>query len=99
MCCGQEMEEIVPGTTDGKTEYHIPVWEQRGNKIYVTVGEEKHPMTADHYIQWIALKTKYGNQRKELLPESEPMACFALCEGDEVEAVYAYCNRHGLWKW
>lgn len=24
--------------------------------------------------------------------------CFAICEGDEVEAVYAYCNLHGLWK-
>ena len=23
---------------------------------------------------------------------------FALCEGDEVEAVYAYCNLHSLWK-
>ena len=22
----------------------------------------------------------------------------ALCEGDEVEAVYAYCNLHSLWK-
>mgnify|MGYP001524418739 CR=1 FL=1 len=24
--------------------------------------------------------------------------CFALCEGDKVEAVYAYCNLHSLWK-
>ena len=24
--------------------------------------------------------------------------CFALCEGDEVETVYAYCNLHSLWK-
>ena len=23
---------------------------------------------------------------------------FALVDGDEVEAVYAYCNLHGLWK-
>ena len=27
-----------------------------------------------------------------------PHGCFALCEGDEVEAVYAYCNLHSLWK-
>ena len=33
-----------------------------------------------------------------LKPNEEPKACFALCEGDEVEAVYAYCNLHGLWK-
>ena len=37
------------------------------------------------------------NQRKELHPGEAPEACFALCEGDEVEAVYAYCNLHGLW--
>ena len=28
------------------------------------------------------------------MPASFPM----LCEGDEVEAVYAYCNLHSLWK-
>ena len=28
----------------------------------------------------------------------QPVAKFALCEDDEVEAVYAYCNLHGLWK-
>ena len=38
------------------------------------------------------------NPRKALKPGEEPAACFALCEGDEVEAVYAYCNLHGLWK-
>ena len=31
-------------------------------------------------------------------PGSKPEVCFALCEGDEVEAVYAYCNLHSLWK-
>ena len=30
--------------------------------------------------------------------EKAPEGCFALCEGDEAEAVYAYCNLHGLWK-
>ena len=28
----------------------------------------------------------------------EPKAAFAILEGDEVEAVYAYCNLHSLWK-
>ena len=40
----------------------------------------------------------FGNQRKELHPGEKPEVCFALCEGDEVEAVYAYCNLHSLWK-
>ena len=38
------------------------------------------------------------DRRKELHPGEKPEVCFALCEGDEVEAVYAYCNLHSLWK-
>jgi desulfoferrodoxin (superoxide reductase-like protein) len=38
------------------------------------------------------------NQRKVLHPSGKPEVCFALCEGDEVEAVYAYCNLYSLWK-
>ena len=51
-----------------------------------------------HYIEWVSLKTKQGNQRKALNPGDEPKVEFAICEGDEVEAVYAYCNLHSLWK-
>ena len=98
MCCGQKMKEIVPGTTEAAAEKHIPVYEVKDGKVLVTVGEIAHPMTEEHYIEWISLKTKFGNQRKALKPGSEPKACFAICEGDEVEAVYAYCNLHSLWK-
>ena len=69
-----------------------------GNKVYVTVGSVEHPMTAEHYIEWVSIQTKYGNQRKELKPGEAPKATFALCDGDEVEAVYAYCNKHSLWR-
>ena len=98
MCCGQKMKEIIPGTTDAAKEKHIPVYEVKDNKGCVTVGEVEHPMQSEHYIEWVSLQTKYGNQRKALKPGDAPKVCFALCEGDEVEAVYAYCNLHGLWK-
>lgn len=98
MCCGEAMEELVPCTSDGATEKHVPVYEVKDNKVYVTVGEVEHPMAEEHYIQWIAIQTKNGNQRKTLLPGAEPKAVFPLLEGDEVEAVYEYCNLHGLWK-
>ncbi len=98
MCCGEPMEEIVAGTSDGAVEKHVPVYEVRDNKVYVTVGAVEHPMSEEHYIEWIALKTKAGNQRKALNPGDEPKAVFALLEGDEVEAVYAYCNLHSLFK-
>ena len=66
--------------------------------VHVKVGSVEHPMLPEHYIEWVSLQTKQGNQRKELHPGEKPEVCFALCEGDEVEAVYAYCNLHSLWK-
>ena len=50
-------------------------------------------MLPEHYIEWVSLQTKQGNQRKELHPGENLEVCFALCEGDEVEAVYAYCKQ------
>ena len=98
VCCGEPMQELVPNTTEAATEKHIPVVVKNGNKVTVTVGAVEHPMTAEHYIQWICLQTKQGNQRKELKPGDKPVCEFCLCEGDEVVAAYAFCNLHGLWK-
>lgn len=98
MCCGSKMTEVVPNDFEAATEKHIPVYRVEDNKVYVTVGSVEHPMTEAHYIEWISLQTTYGNQRKVLTPTSKPEAVFALCEGEEVEAVYAYCNLHSLWK-
>ncbi len=98
MCCGEPMTEIIPGTSDASVEKHVPVYEVKDNKVFVTVGAAPHPMIPQHYIEWVSLQTKFGNQRKALHPGEEPKVCFSLCEGDEVEAVYAYCNLHSLWK-
>ena len=98
MCCGQKMKELIPGTTDAAVEKHVPTFVVEGNKVIVTVGSVEHPMLPEHYIEWVSLQTKFGNQRKALAPGQEPKVCFRLCEGDEVEAVYAYCNLHSLWK-
>lgn len=98
ICCGEVMEGLVPGTTDASLEKHVPVFEVKDNKVNVTVGSVEHPMTEDHYIEWIAIQTREGNQRKLLKPGDKPKAEFALVDGDEVLAVYAYCNLHSLWK-
>jgi superoxide reductase len=98
VCCGAPMEEIIPGTTDASLEKHVPVYEVKDGKVFVTVGAAAHPMIPEHYIEWVSLQTKSGNQRKALQPGEEPKVCFSICDGDEVEAVYAYCNLHGLWK-
>lgn len=98
ICCGQKMTEIIPGTVDAAREKHVPVYEVNGSTVQVRVGAVEHPMQDVHYIEWIALQTKQGVQRKALKPGEKPEASFALCEGDEVVAAYAYCNLHGLWK-
>ena len=98
MCCGQKMEEIIPNTTDGAKEKHVPAVFQDENIVVVKVGMVEHPMATDHYIQWVSLETKQGNQRKVLSPGQAAWAEFSIVEGDEVIAAYAYCNLHGLWK-
>lgn len=98
MCCGTKMEEIIPGSVDASEEKHVPVFTIEGNTVVVTVGEVEHPMTLEHYIEWVSIQTNRGNQRKLLAPDDKPAVCFALCPNEKVEAVYAYCNLHGLWK-
>ena len=92
------MTELIPGTADASLEKHVPVVSVEGNTVHVRVGSAAHPMVPEHYIEWIAIQTKLGNQRKQLSPGDEPNSCFSICDGDEVEAVYAYCNLHSLWK-
>ena len=98
VCCGEKMSELIPGTTDAAVEKHVPVYEVKDGKVYVTVGSVEHPMLPEHYIEWVSLQTKQGNQRKVLKAGEAPKVSFKICDGDEVEAVYAYCNLHGLWK-
>lgn len=97
-CCGEKMQRIQPGTTEGSGEKHIPVYEVEGRKVSVRVGTAPHPMNEEHYIEWICLETRQGVQYRVLTPQDKPAACFALCEGDEVAGVYAFCNQHSLWK-
>lgn len=98
VCCGDKMKELIPGTTDGAAEKHVPVIERNGAKVTVRVGEMEHPSIEEHYIQWIVLETTHGAQRVMLNPGDKPMAEFILAEGDEPVAAYEYCNIHSLWK-
>ena len=97
-CCGEAMKGIVPNTSDGAHEKHVPVVKVEGNHVLVEVGSVAHPMIEAHYIEWIALETSKGNQRKQLKPNDAPRAEFALLDGEKVIAAYAYCNLHSLFK-
>ena len=97
VCCGEEMKPLIPNTSDGAGEKHVPVISIDGRIVTVTVGSVEHPMLEAHHIAWIILETKQGKQRKTLKPGDKPVAKIALTEDDEAVAAYEYCNLHGLW--
>ncbi len=96
VCCGQKMTALIPGTVEASREKHIPEVEVNGNEVKVTVGSVIHPMSDEHYIDWIYLKTDKGVMRKHLNPGDMPVAVFNLVD-EKPLAAYAYCNLHGLW--
>ncbi len=98
ICCGDAMTELVPSSTDGALEKHVPILQQNGNTVTVHVGSTSHPMTPEHYIQWIVLMTDQGIQKKFLCPGDKPKASFILAEDESIIGAYAYCNIHKLWK-
>lgn len=95
-CCGQDMALQTENTTDAAVEKHVPVKEKVDGGWKVTIGEVAHPMTDDHYIEWVELIADGISYKKFLSPTSTPEAFFPVTN-DEV-TVKAYCNLHGLWK-
>ncbi len=97
-CCGKPMERLVENTVDAAVEKHVPVVEKIEGGYKVKVGSTAHPMTSEHYIQWIELTCEDDSfvQRKMLTPDNAPEAVFKT-DADKVVA-REYCNLHGLWK-
>jgi superoxide reductase len=98
VCCGEEMQEMIPGTIDASREKHVPVITINGNLVTVKVGSVEHPMEEKHFIAFIVLETRNGYQYKALKPGVKPEAVFALIQGDMPVAAWEFCNLHGLWK-
>ena len=96
-CCGQRMQELVPGSVDASQEKHVPAVNVSGDLVEVNVGSVNHPMEEVHWIEWVQLITDKGSYRKWLNPGEAPNVKFLL-NGEKPLAVYAYCNLHGLWK-
>ena len=70
----------------------------KDNIVTVTVGSVEHPMIDVHYIEWVSPSRLSRVIREKHSIRAILLRCFRICEGDEVEAVYAYCNLHSLWK-
>ena len=93
------MQELKAGVTDAAVEKHVPVYTSRQAVMFMSWSERQNiQCLIEHFIEWITLNTNQGIYRKQLNPGQEPVADFCLCDGEQVEEVYAYCNLHGLWK-
>lgn len=95
VCCGEKMEELVPGTMDASLEKHVPVVTRMDDGgLLIEVGSVPHPMLPEHHIAFIYLETADGGIHIDLT--DKPMA-IVKCDRP-IYAVYEYCNLHGLWK-
>ena len=95
-CCGQEMTLLEEQTADKTLEKHVPIVERTGSGIKVTVGSTPHPMTEEHFIEWIEVIADGISYKKFLRPGMEPSAEFEISPDNMV--VREHCNLHGLWK-
>ena len=94
-CCGEKMMEVKVGSVDAAVEKHVPFCEIQGDNLYVRIGEVEHPMTEEHYIEWVAAQYNDSLVKYYYKPGDKPEAFFDYEEG---MVIYAYCNLHGLWK-
>lgn len=98
VCCGEKMTYMEEKTADHSIEKHVPFIEKTQAGYKVKVGENTaHPMTEEHYIQWIELIVDDFVLRKTLKPGDLPEAEFCVAESKKIIA-REYCNLHGHWK-
>ena len=91
-CCGEEMQKLIPNSVDAAVEKHVPTYEKVGDELLVKVN---HVMEKEHYIEWISLVKENKETTVRLHPEQNAEVRFPFIKG---ATIYAYCNKHGLWK-
>lgn len=91
-CCGEKMEVLIPNSVDAAIEKHVPTYEIKDGKLFVRVN---HVMEEGHYIEWISIVFGDKEVTTYLNPGEEPVAHCKYVPGS---TIYAYCNKHELWK-
>jgi len=87
ICCGQPMTLLVANSVDASKEKHLPVVLKNNGNLDVTIGSVLHPMTPEHYIEWIALITEGKMEIIYLKPGDEPKAHFLYSVSSEKKVV------------
>ena len=88
-CCGITLPPLEAEPAD---EEHAVSKEIAEDEYFVSID---HPMTKEHYISFLAAVSDFGVQLVKLYPEGNAEARFKI---DRVKTLYAYCNRHGLFR-
>lgn len=95
-CCGDEMTLLTVHKEEMFVDKHLPVVEKVGNNaLRIRVGSQLHPMSKEHNIRFICLQTSNCVIIRYLCENEEPDVTIYF--SGTPKAVYAYCNRHGLW--
>lgn len=92
ICCEKEMYDVKPNTVECAVEKHVPTYEIVEDELFVKVN---HVMEKEHYIEWLCMVMDNKKIKITLYPEQEASARFPYIKG---ASIYAYCNKHGLWK-
>lgn len=92
ICCGEPMTKLVPNSVDASFEKHVPTYEKVEDEIFVKVN---HVMEKEHFIEWVALVADNKQCIHRMYPEQNAETRFKYIPGS---TIYAYCNKHGLWK-
>ena len=97
-CCGKPMQLLKANEQDDIAEKHLPVFVEKEDGIEVRIGTTLHPMTEEHYIQFI--ETIFDNKNHVELQYYKPqdMPILVLKEKLGLEKARAFCNLHGLWE-
>ena len=88
-CCGITLPKITPEDMD--EEHDIRVLYDDGEYLV----NMTHPMEKEHFITGMLAVSDNGCQFVKLYPEGEAMARF---RPERVKWIYAFCNRHGMFR-
>ena len=88
-CCGVTLPPLEAEPADDEHTIKAEVTE---DEFYVTV---EHPMTKTHFISFFAAVSDQRVEIVKLYPEGNAEARFKI---NRVKYLYAYCNRHGLFR-
>lgn len=88
-CCGVTLPKQEAEMVD---EEHMVTVETIDNEYSITM---RHPMSKEHYVSFIAYVTSGTAEIVKLYPEQDIFVRFRK-KGHGI--LYAYCNRHGLYR-